>query len=234
MLNIIPVLDLMNGIAVSGKSGSRNTYLPLKTVFSSSPDPYSIAKSLKMNGANELYIADLDLIEKKDHNLDSVKMMNSVIPLILDVGVRNFDSFKFFLDFAFKVVVATETIESMEEFHKIFDKFPKERIVVSVDVKNNELYNISDDFNLSLDEFKEELIAISPNEIILLDISRVGTGNGVNIDLFNKFRDFKSSLILGGGLRKNDLNSVENLGVRSVLVGTDLHNGEISLNSYSL
>ena len=30
---IIPVMDFKNGIAVSGKSGNRETYNPLKTVF---------------------------------------------------------------------------------------------------------------------------------------------------------------------------------------------------------
>ncbi|MDR3223599.1 MAG: HisA/HisF family protein [Methanobrevibacter sp.] len=234
MLNIIPVMDLMNGIAVSGKSGNRNRYLPLKTIFSSNSNPYSIAKSLKMSGANELYIADLDIIEKKGHNLDSIKMMNSVIPLMLDAGIKNLNSFKFFLDFAYKIIVATETIESIEEIYKIFDKFPKERIVVSVDIKNNTLYNSSKDFNLSLDEFKKELIAISPNEIIFLDISRVGNKSGINIELINKFKEFKDKLILGGGIRKEDLNLIENLGIKKVLVGTELHEGEIPLNSYKL
>ena len=30
MLEIIPVLDLMNSVAVSGKSGNRDTYTPLQ------------------------------------------------------------------------------------------------------------------------------------------------------------------------------------------------------------
>ncbi|MDR3292027.1 MAG: HisA/HisF family protein [Methanobrevibacter sp.] len=234
MLNIIPVMDLMNGIAVTGKSGNRNSYLPLKTIFSPNSNPYSIAKSLKISGANELYIADLDIIEKKGHNLNSIKMMNSLIPLILDAGIKNLNSFRFFLDFAYKIIVATETIESIEEIHKIFDKFPKERIVVSVDIKNNNLYTNSEDFNLSLDEFKKELMAISPNEIILLDISRVGNEGGINIGLINRFKEFKDKLILGGGMRKEDLNFTENLGIKKVLVGTGLHKGEIPLNSYKL
>ncbi|MDR2624127.1 MAG: HisA/HisF family protein [Methanobrevibacter sp.] len=228
MLHIIPVMDLMNGVAVSGKSGNRSSYLPLKTIFSPTPNPYSIAKSLKMKEVNELYIADLDLIEKKGHNLDTIKMMNSIMPLILDVGIKNFNSFNFFLDFAYKVVVATETLESLEELHKIFERFPKERIVVSVDVKNDELY--INESNLSLDEFKKELIDISPNEIILLDISRVGTEKGINTKLINKFHELKDKLILGGGIRKGDLSSIENLGIKKILVGTGLHKGEIPLN----
>ena len=32
MLEIIPVLDLMNSVAVSGKSGNRDTYTPLQLI----------------------------------------------------------------------------------------------------------------------------------------------------------------------------------------------------------
>ena len=32
MLEIIPVIDLMNSVAVSGKSGNRSEYTPLETI----------------------------------------------------------------------------------------------------------------------------------------------------------------------------------------------------------
>ena len=58
---------------------------------------------------------------------------------MFDGGVKNCEAFEFFLDYAYKVIVPTETIESIEEMEKIFEKYPKERIVVSIDTKNNEL-----------------------------------------------------------------------------------------------
>ena len=61
MIKKIPVLDLKDGQAVSGKSGLRDTYQPLQTVFAPSSNPVEIAQGLKLNGADELYIADLDL-----------------------------------------------------------------------------------------------------------------------------------------------------------------------------
>ena len=62
MIKIIPVLDLINNQAVSGKSGNRSTYTPLDTIYAPSSDPVQIANGLKINGASEIYIADLDLI----------------------------------------------------------------------------------------------------------------------------------------------------------------------------
>ena len=52
MIKKIPVLDLKDGQAVSGKSGLRDTYQPLQTLFAPSSDPIEIAQGLKLNGAD--------------------------------------------------------------------------------------------------------------------------------------------------------------------------------------
>lgn len=227
MLEIIPVMDLMKGIAVSGKSGNRKDYLPLKSVYSNTSNPISIAKSLKLNGAKEIYLADLDSIDKNGSNLDLVKQINYIIPVMLDYGVDNFNKFQFTLDFANKIIVATETIADIEEIHKIYDNYPSERIVLSVDIKNNELYSKNLDF--SIEEFKKELKDIAISEIILLDISKVGTGEGINKKLIAEFDDFKSNIIIGGGLKPSQVEELSSLGIKKALVGTALHNGSLKI-----
>ena len=211
MLEIIPVLDLMNSVAVSGKSGNRDTYTPLQTIYASSSDPVEIANSLKRANAKEMYIADLDLIERNgNHNIYKIKEVNTILPV--------------------KIIVATETLESIEELEKIFEKYPKERIIVSVDVKNNELY--TKHMDLDLEGFKEVLRRIDPNEIILLDISSVGTEAGFNKELFEKFEEFKDKIILGGGITKDEIPLINELGIKKALVGTALHKGEIDITIF--
>lgn len=231
MLEIVPVLDLMNSVAVSGKSGNRETYTPLQTIYASSANPLEIAKGLKLAGAKEMYIADLDFIERNGkHNVFEVKEVNTILPVIIDIGVDNLKTFEFMLDFAYKIIVATETLESIEELEKIFEKYPKERIIVSVDVKDNKLHTKNMDINLQ--EFKEVLKRIQPNEIILLDISSVGTGKGYNKALLEEFSDFKDQIILGGGITKDEINEINELGIKKALVGTALHKGEVKINPF--
>lgn len=226
MMEIVPVLDLMNNQAVSGKSGNRSTYTPLNTVYATNSDPVNIANGLQLNGAHEIYIADLDLIEKQGHNLYKIKEVNTILPVMLDSGIKDFDSFKFYLDFAYKLIVATETIESVDEMRKIFDTFPRERIVVSVDIKNGELY--SNNLDMNLEEFKEVLRELNPNEIILLNISDVGTGKGYDTHFLDDFKEFTDKIIIAGGINKEDLPSLEAKGVKKALIGTALHNGQIT------
>lgn len=227
MLKKIPVIDLKQHQAVSGKSGMRDTYTPLNTVFAHSSNPIEIAQGLKLNGADEIYIADLDLIESQGHNIGDIKMVNTILPVIFDGGVKNLESFEFFLDYAYKIIIPTETLESIDEMRNIFEKYPKERIVVSIDVKNNDL--LSKNFDMSLAEFKEILKELNPNEIILLDITGVGTEKGYNKELLDEFEDFKDKLIVAGGLNKQSIGELDALGIKKVLIGTSLHSGEVKL-----
>lgn len=227
MITKVPVLDLKDNIAVSGKSGQRETYTPLESVFSNSSDPIEIANNLKLNGAKELYIADLDLIDSNGHNLHQVKMVNNILPVIFDGGVKDFESYTFFLDYAYKVIVATETLESLDELQRIFEAFPKERIVLSIDIKDNKLY--SKHLDISLDKLKKILRYLDPAEIILLDISSVGTNKGFNKELLKEFEEFKDKLIIAGGINKDSLDELEKEGIKKVLIGTSLHNGEIAI-----
>ena len=227
MIKKIPVIDLKQHQAVSGKSGMRDTYQPLRTVFAPSSNLIVIAHGLKLNGADEMYIADLDLIESSGHNISEIKLVNTILPVMFDGGVKNCESFDFFLDYAYKIIVPTETIESIEEMEKIFEKYPKERIVVSIDVKNNELYSKNLDLNLS--EFKKILKKLDPNEIILLDITGVGTEKGYNQKLLDEFEDMKEKLIIAGGLNKESIGELDSQGIKKILIGTSLHSGEVGI-----
>ena len=227
MIKKIPVIDLKQHQAVSGKSGMRDAYQPLNTVFAPSSNPVEIAQGLKLNGADEMYIADLDLIESQGHNITDIKMVNTIIPVMFDGGVKNCESFEFFLEYAYKIIIPTETLESIEEMERIFEKYPKERIVVSVDTKNSEL--LARHLDLSLSELKEILIRLDPNEIILLDITGVGTEKGYNKELLDEFSELTDKLIIAGGLNKDSLGELESLGIKKVLIGTSLHSGEVNL-----
>ena len=72
MLEIIPVIDLMNSLAVSGKSGNRETYTPLQTVYASSADPMEIAISLKA-GALKRCILQTWISLKETETITSLK-----------------------------------------------------------------------------------------------------------------------------------------------------------------
>ena len=222
---IIPVLDLKNGIAVSGESGKRETYKPLKTVFHKSSSPEGIAKSLSNAGAVRLYIADLDSIENRKSNFEVVQEVNKHISVMLDSGARNVFDVKKTLEVADKVIIATETLKDLDDLTNIFDNFDKNRLIISIDIKEGKVF--SKYLNIDLEEFIRKIKELNPSEVILLDISQVGTERGVNYELIRKFLELP--LIIGGGITSSDIKRLEKLGINKFLVGSALHNGKLPL-----
>lgn len=225
---IIPVLDLKNGEAVSGKSGERESYTPLKTIFYNSSSPTKIANALSQKGASRLYIADLDAIEGYGSNFEIVKEINKhILPTMLDCGVNNINDMENALEVSDKVIIATETLKNIEDLTEIFKIVPRDRIVISIDIKNGKLY--SKHLKMSLEEFINRIKGLNPKEVILLDISRVGTESGIDIDLINKIKGTGDSIIIGGGITEKTLIELEKKGLNKFLVGSALHNGNLKV-----
>jgi phosphoribosylformimino-5-aminoimidazole carboxamide ribotide isomerase len=222
---IIPVLDIKNGEAVSGKSGMRETYKPLKTVFIGSSDPLKIAGALKTAGARCMYIADLDAIEGTGSNLNVIKEINRIIPVMLDAGANDVRSVEKILNVASKAIVATETLHSFEDLDEIFKSFEKNRLTVSLDIKNNHI--LSKYMDATFDTLITKMTSLKPDEIILLDISRVGTEKGVDQGFINRLSKVETSIIIGGGIRDEDIDVISKSGVEKFLVGSALHKGKI-------
>ena len=222
---IIPVLDLKDRIAVSGKSGKRETYKPLKTVFHKSSSPAGIAKSLSNAGADRIYIADLDSIENRASNFDVIQEVNKEISVMLDSGASNVSDVEKALEVADKVIIATETLKDIGDLTDIFNNFDKNRLVISIDLKDNELF--SRYLTINLENLIQKIKELNPTEVILLDISQVGTERGVNEELIKKFMELP--LIIGGGITSSDIKKLEKLGINKFLVGSALHKGKLSL-----
>jgi phosphoribosylformimino-5-aminoimidazole carboxamide ribotide isomerase len=225
---IIPVLDIKSGIAVSGKSGNRETYKPLKTVFHHSPSPLKIAEALKKVGASEIYIADLDSISGKGSNLELTEKINRIIPVMLDCGAYDMDSVCEAIMAADKVIVATETLQNIDDLYKIVCRVNPERIVISIDILNDKI--LSKHLELDFKILKEHLEELHLPEIILLDLSRVGTEKGINKALIDQFTSIGASIVYGGGITAQDLEELAERNVNRVLVGNALHNGKMMLS----
>jgi phosphoribosylformimino-5-aminoimidazole carboxamide ribotide isomerase len=223
---IIPVIDLKNGEAVSGKSGKRDTYTPLKSVFHNTSDPIALSRVLKKLGFQRIYAADLDAIEGTGLNLELAGKMNRIIPVMLDSGLTNSYGVQKILETVDKAIVATETIESFNELEVIFSSFPKQNLVLSIDVMNGKL--LSKQINADFKDVYRTIEKINPLEIILLDISRVGTKIGADHEFIKNFIRFDTKLILGGGLTSKDIEYLNEMGVQNFLVGTALHSGSLN------
>ncbi|HID47908.1 MAG TPA: HisA/HisF family protein [Methanothermococcus okinawensis] len=218
-MEIIPVLDIMNGMAVCGRGGDRKNYKPLKTALCNSSNPIEVARKYREEGAEKIYIADLDAIMKRGNNFPIVKRIEGY--KILDGGITSkleLESLKS-LNICDKVVLGTETLEDL-------NLLEERDIVVSLDFKDNRL---SSPMNYTLEEVLERLDRSTP--VIVLDISSVGSQGGINWDLLKEVMEkVENPLYVGGGVKdEEDLERCYYMGIQGILIGTAIHRGTLKL-----
>jgi phosphoribosylformimino-5-aminoimidazole carboxamide ribotide isomerase len=234
-MKVIPVIDVLDGVVVHAVRGRRKEYQPVTSVLCSSVDPLEIASVFRESGFDELYLADLDAIAGKDENVTLYKLIaeKTGLELMVDAGVANIEKAERVLEsHVSKVVVGTETLRSMDFVLAAVEAFGSDRVIVSLDLMGDKVLSrfpmdrVSEPIAL-LREFEK----IGVKNVIVLDLARVGSGEGINSQILEaSLSQLKVTLFVGGGVRDmKDLLELQKLGVSGVLVATALHYGKISV-----
>jgi phosphoribosylformimino-5-aminoimidazole carboxamide ribotide isomerase len=234
-LKVVPVIDVLGGVAVHAVRGRRSEYQPLKSVLCTSAKPLDVALAFKALGFSELYIADLDAIMGGHPNFSILKQIADTtgLSLMVDAGIADLErAEKLLKSHVSKVIIGTETLPSISFVGEAVKSLGKEQVVVSLDLKGEKVISGVELGNLGnpLDVLRE-IQEIGVEQIILLDLARVGSGEGVNMSLLIEIlKNRKVRVLVGGGVRDiTDLVELRNMGVFGVLVATALHSGKITL-----
>lgn len=234
-MKIIPVIDILNGIAVHGIRGERKQYKPLKSSLFRSSKPTEIAYTFELLGFNSLYLADLDAIMKNTINYDIYQQIKekTSLNLMIDAGISNIKKAQKVLETGTsKIIIGTETLNSLDFIEKCVNTFGENKIIVSIDQKEGKVLSKSQTIT-SLDavSFAKKLEDFGVRQTIFLDLDRVGTENGSNITpIRNIIEKTELKVIVGGGIRNlQELQELSSIGVSATLVATILHNGKVTV-----
>jgi phosphoribosylformimino-5-aminoimidazole carboxamide ribotide isomerase len=234
-LKIIPVVDILHGITVHAVRGRRSEYQPLKSVLCTSADPLDVASTFKKLGFSELYVADLAAIMGGHPNFLLLKQIADAtgLRLMVDAGIADLErAEKVLSSHVSKVIIGTETLRSLSFLKGSVAAFGKERVVVSLDFKGEKMLSSFELGTLGTPlGFLREIQELGVQQIILLDLAKVGSSEGVNMPLLKEMlKNQKLNLFVGGGVRDlADLLELRNMGVFGVLAATALHSGKITL-----
>jgi len=234
-LRVIPVIDIMRGVVVHGVGGRRERYLPIDTRFSSTSDPVEVALGLISDfGFEELYVADLDAITKGELDSDTLSRLCSIdeLKIMVDAGVKDASEAERLADIGVDVViVGTETLTSLENIDFILDKVGGERVSASIDVRDGRVVSRCGELlGSNPAEAAKLLEGIGLRELILIDISRVGSEVGVELRLAQSVvESVDTPVLVGGGVSGlRDLLSLREIGAAGALASTALHRGRLS------
>src|SRR5260370_41727564 len=75
-MQVLPVLDLLNGVVMRGGAGRRSEYRPVVSHLVASAEPLAVAEAFRTHfGLNELYLADLDAIAGRELSLPAYRAL---------------------------------------------------------------------------------------------------------------------------------------------------------------
>jgi uncharacterized protein related to proFAR isomerase len=130
-MNIIPVLDLMDGQVVQAIRGERERYHPVQSVLVAGAEPLSVARALQQEtSCEQFYIADLDAIMGRGSQREIIRELARGLPaeLWVDAAITHVAAARGMLEAGVeRVIVCSETLPDGKALSAIRSAFPVER-----------------------------------------------------------------------------------------------------------
>ncbi len=228
-MQIIPVIDLLDGVVMHAKKGERQHYQPIKSLLTNSCKPLDItAALLDYYPFQQLYIADLNAIQKlsgaHETNYSIVESITQHFPnlrLWIDAGISNHTELNIWNKLHSNLIFASENFSGIGNF-------------VALKNQHNANFVLSLDFMPNGYQGPAELVQDStywPRDVIVMALENVGTNQGINIKLLNEImpRATGYNIYAAGGIRDlGDLTMLKIMGVQGALIATALHQKQLT------
>jgi len=219
-VQIIPVIDLMNGVVVRARGGRRDRYRAIETPLCPNAAPHAVIDALlDLHRFDTIYVADLDaLMGKGDHS--------EILGHLQD----DYPRLKFWID---RGLSGCPT------------RSPRSNCIPVIGSESLGEADLSGlkarrgEFILSLDFMGERLLGAQsliergdlwPETIIVMSLSFVGANRGPDFQRLAQLRvgwPGKSFIAAGGVRDEADLRRLDDLGIDGVLVASALHSGAL-------
>lgn len=229
---IIPAIDLKDGQAVRLLKGNYNN----KTVYSTSPE--KLAAYFSAIKADYLHVVDLDgAKEGITANLETIKKIRQAATCKMELGggIRDLATVKLYLDDLKidRIILGTSAINNREFLIECLQKYGPEKIVVGVDVLNEEVLVSGwlESSKVNYLTFIKELAKLGVKYIVVTDISKDGTLQGPNFPLYESIRQVSElNIVVSGGVKdKADVARARELNYYACIIGKAYYEGKIDL-----
>lgn len=238
-MQILPVIDLLQGRVVRGVAGRRAEYKPIVSQLTRSTDPLEVALAFRSRfGFNELYLADLDAIAGHAPALDVCGALHRAeFRLWVDAGLRTPAQAQALARAGVATIIAgLETMPGPAALALLLKHVAPQQLVFSLDLNAGMPLSTHGDWRCS-DAFAiaAEAVALGVQRILVLDLAQVGVGAGVGTEtLCRRLRaEFpRLEIAAGGGVRDlDDVAALAAAGADWLLIASALHDGRLTRHS---
>lgn len=225
--NLIPVIDLKDGMVVHAREGRRSEYAPIQSNLCKSADPETImAALLRLHPFQTFYFADLDAIQRQGSNYATLEGLRDRFPAIelwADIGIGDEAALSHWLHAGLgRPVIGSESLLDADFLSVIRERCKNPSPVLSLDYQG--------------DDFRGPPALLThperywPERVLAMNLHRVGSGKGPDLALIIELakRVPSCQVYAAGGVRSvEDLRQVKAAGAAGALLATALHDGRI-------
>lgn len=228
-MQLIPVIDLMQGQAVRAVRGDRASYRPVVSQLCEGSDPVTVARALcKHCDATRLYVADLDALTGGQVQVAVLQQLLHALPgleLWVDAGFADADAAqqlraRIGADTERVVCIfASESLGSREALARCCAD--RRAAVLSLDRRDGRVLDAAGCW---------ESPSLWPDRVIVMTLERVGADAGPDLDTLREVqaRSPGTKLVGAGGIRHEaDLAAAAAAGAQAWLVASALHDGRL-------
>jgi phosphoribosylformimino-5-aminoimidazole carboxamide ribotide isomerase len=224
---IYPAIDILNKRSVRLFKGNYDKVTDYG-------QPSDIVELFYKSGARYLHIVDLNGAKQETVNLDTIKMLlDQDIFIELGGGIRSLEQAENYLKLGVnQIIIGTAAVKNPDLLSQLIDKYP-DNLTVGIDAINGmvAVEGWTDISSISADEFILQLETLGVKRVIYTDISRDGTLQGPNFDMYKRVINMsRIEIVASGGISCiEDLKKLKEIGLPGVVVGKALYEKKFTL-----
>ena len=229
-MKIFPAIDLFEGKAVRLYKGDYNEM----TVYSDKP--WEIAKDFKNSGAEYIHIVDLEgAKDGTTPNIETIKKIIDVSGLKAEVGggVRNMETVEKYIQAGvMRVILGTAAVKDRDFLISAVKKYG-EKVAVGADILNGNvaIKGWTETSDITMDDFFKDLVNIGVKTVICTDITKDGTMQGTNRQMYKELsKKYKIDIVASGGVNSiDDIKALKEMNLYGAIIGKAYYLGAIKI-----
>ncbi len=232
MIEIIPAIDLIEGKCVRLTQGDYDR----QTTYAD--DPLTVARGYEAIGIRRLHLVDLDGAKaSRPVNLPVLERIaaNTSLSVQWGGGIKDEAALDaVFAAGAARAICGSVAVTHPELMEGWLEKFGVEKIVLGADLKDGKVatHGWLKDSGLAIEALIDRFLPHGLCRVICTDISKDGMLEGPSFGLYTQLQaqyPFVEIIVSGGISSAADILKLNDLGLRSVIVGKAIYEGRITL-----
>lgn len=233
MIEIIPAIDMIGGEAVrltQGDYDRRTSYYK---------DPLDVALKYEECGVKRLHLVDLDGAKaSRPVNLPVLERIASRTSLDIQYGggIKSAEALEeVFNAGAKRAICGSVAVKSPELFSAWLERFGGKKLILGADVRGGKISinGWKEDSDMDIDTLICLFAGKGLSQVICTDISKDGMLQGPSFEMYTALQETYQAIditVSGGISSMADIERLDALGLRSVIVGKAIYEGRITFN----